>query len=76
MCISFYPFLNRCQSAISVELGMTPYQENMNGAWLPSTVCVEKRSRKSDSDYLIFVSPELCSERDYVITHSVRSMCM
>ena len=25
---------------------------------------------------LIFVSPELSSVRDYVITHSVRSMCM
>ena len=24
--------------------------------------------------YMIFVSPEICSERDYVITHSVRSM--
>ena len=26
--------------------------------------------------FLIFVSPELSSVRDYVITHSVRSMCM
>ena len=26
-------------------------------------------------DLTIFVSPELCSERDYVITHSVRSTC-
>ena len=25
-------------------------------------------------DYLVFVSPELSSVRDYVITHSVRSM--
>ena len=24
--------------------------------------------------FIVFVSPELCSERDYVITHSVRSM--
>ena len=30
----------------------------------------------SDSNNLFFVSPELSSVRDYVITHSVCSMCM
>ena len=35
-------------------------------------------SRTSDSDLTIFILPDLSSERDYVITHSVRSMyvCM
>ena len=32
---------------------------------------LDKGRRK---DYFIFVSPELSSVRDYVITHSVRSM--
>ena len=35
--------------------------------------CIEDDHKKIDG---IFVSPELSSVRDYVITHSVCSMCM
>ena len=43
--------------------------------------CLKKKKKKSENDLsctsftVIFVSPELSSVRDYVITHSVRSMC-
>ena len=36
----------------------------------------EKTSKISEIAFAIFVSPELSSVRDYVITHSVHSMCM
>ena len=40
----------------------------------------KKKDTKSEKNWVLywlyFVSPELSSVRDYVITHSVRSMCM
>ena len=56
---------------VSVGLPSVTEAITINRQWL---IIIQGYEQYFDHSEIIFVSPELSSVRDYVITHSVRSM--